>query len=123
MIVSHRSPLRRLAWWLACLALALLPLRGMASVVMPLLMQAPVKAGPAMPCHGDVEVAAATDTAPADDSADRTCAMCDLCHAAAAALPIIAPQWPMALPAALPLADAVRVLPSVRDGPERPPRA
>ena len=78
MLRPHRRPLMLLLLWLA---LAWLPLRGVAQVTMHL------PAGPAAeataPCHGH-------DEAPSPDApTSSACSLCDLCHGAA--LPAVAP--------------------------------
>jgi hypothetical protein len=66
------------------IAIALLPVRGFAAVVMPMFMpgtQAAAESAPAdgtpstMPCHGAM---ADKGSAPANNS--HTCSLCDLCH-------------------------------------------
>jgi hypothetical protein len=77
---------RRWSFVLLWIALALLPMRGVANVVMHL----PAAGGEttAPPCHGPMGHPAATaaEPAPATDAADAAhpCAMCDLCHGASA---------------------------------------
>ncbi|MFO1327269.1 MAG: hypothetical protein U1F56_07910 [Rubrivivax sp.] len=107
----------RLFVLLLWLALAWLPLRGVAQVLMhgPAAGEAAVSA----PCHGGHAVDAPTDDAPA--SSGSSCALCDLCHGAA-------------LPPALALPGAGAAPPRVAHVPplqgrwppqrlERPPRA
>lgn len=140
-----RSP--RLVAVLLWLALALLPLRGLAAGLM---------AGPAaghaaatapadvpMPCHeqaghhdamdgGAHHDAAAMHADSADDAADEgsaavaddcpTCALCALCHggfAHASALPLVLAAPEAGAPAA---ATTVRLAPHTPDGLFRPPR-
>src|SRR5687768_12679568 len=88
---------RRLTTILLWIGIALLPLRGAATVLMPALMldaaggtAAVQPANEAAPCHGTT---AASDEAKV---AAHTCSLCDLCHSAAAQ----APDSP-ALPSAL----------------------
>jgi hypothetical protein len=114
----------RLAATLLWVALALLPLRGLAGALMPVVVgggNAPVTATEvaAMPCHG----VAADDSAAAQDAgATHGCSMCDLCHgsamrsAAPATLPA-APHEPLPRSAALTPIE-LRAL----DGLYRPPR-
>jgi hypothetical protein len=75
---------RRFVAALLWIAIALLPVRGFASVVMPMVMSnAPSTAAStpadntasAMPCHG---ASADESSAPAGNS--HTCSLCDLCH-------------------------------------------
>jgi hypothetical protein len=99
------------------LAIALLPLRGLANAW--LVTSAPVSATAAavvMPCHAS----------PAGDTADSSagCAMCDLCHACSAVAPVprtvsVASRISEAPVAALPRPHG-RVGP---DGIFRPPRS
>ena len=114
-------PSRRFFAALLWLAIALLPLRGFATGMMPA-TEAPLHGvATAMeshgPCHG-----AADDTAPAA-GAHAGCSLCDLCHSSALALdaPILrlaslAQAGPPLHPAAAPEARAP-------DGLFRPPRA
>jgi hypothetical protein len=115
---------RHLTTALLWLAIALLPLRGWASVLMPLSMGEAAVAGAstdpaapaAMPCHGDPQ--AAEDNAPTAG----TCSMCDLCHSN-----VVHVSQPLTLPSApqepLPVADAPQPIePRAPDGLFRPPR-
>jgi hypothetical protein len=114
----------RLAATLLWVALALLPLRGLAGALMPVVTgggNAPVTATEvaAMPCHG----AAADDAGTVQDAGGtHTCSMCDLCHGTAmrtdapAALPA-APHEPLPRSAAL-----TPIEPRAPDGLYRPPR-
>ena len=115
---------RRLTTALLWLAIALLPVRGWASVLMPLSMsEAAVAAASAdhaapasMPCHGDPQAAQDNPAAPG------TCSMCDLCHSN-----VVQAAQPLTLPAAphqsLPIADAPQPIePRAPDGLFRPPR-
>lgn len=115
---------RRFISALLWLAIALLPVRGLAAAVMPVMMSgmpasasAPAdEAAAAMPCHG------ASQDATADADASHACALCDLCHSSVAT----APAAPEAVPVlhdaqpsgALPQA----VEPRAPDGLFRPPR-
>jgi hypothetical protein len=115
---------RHLATALLWLAIALLPLRGWASVLMPLSMGEAVAAASStehaasasMPCHGDPQAAQ-------DDSAFAgTCSMCDLCHSN-----VVHVSQPLTLPSAphepLPVAGAPQPIePRAPDGLFRPPR-
>jgi hypothetical protein len=127
---------RRLTTALLWLALALLPLRGLAATLMPAMGAVPpaasdvavgavvelVDADQSMPCHG----AAAdshhqeADATPVGDC--PTCPLCALCHASVAqATPfrLALPQLPSAPPAAAPPSA---IEPSAPDGLFRPPR-
>ncbi len=121
---------RRLTAALLWIAIALLPLRGVAAAVMPVAMSgmatgvisaAADDAKPALPCHGAMAAAADdANAAPADTS--HTCAMCDLCHTnvAQATPPSIALP---ALHEALPQTVAPAAIePRAPDGLFRPPR-
>jgi hypothetical protein len=85
----HR-PTRRLAAALLWIAIALLPLRGLAASWMPVAMSGPATVAgalvnglaAAMPCHGGAVDARA---APSDDASAPDCSMCELCHASALA--------------------------------------
>lgn len=77
-------PSRRFTAALLWIAIALLPVRGFAAVMMPTMVagMAPTAASEpvhdtasAMPCHGATQQAA---DAPADGH--HTCSLCDLCH-------------------------------------------
>ncbi len=125
-------PSRPLTNALLWLAIVLLPVRAWAAAAMPLTMAGEavmqMQAGHAepsnvgMPCHSTSGTgSASTDTAD-DGPAPQTCAMCDVCHGAFAALPSAQAALP-ALPPAVPCAAAVPpVQPAVLTGPERPPR-
>jgi hypothetical protein len=115
---------RRWSFVVLWIALALLPLRGFANVVMHLPAQDAGTA--AMPCHGamDSPAGAAAETAmtagaDADGSANA-CAMCDLCHGASAVSSTILPAaafLPPRVAASDVLAAGQRSAPSLR-----PPR-
>jgi hypothetical protein len=122
-----RSP-RRFAVALLWLALALLPLRGFAALLMPV-GAAPAAAatvaaeivqhnGAVMPCHGDMQDDAAATAQPGE----HTCSLCDLCHSGVAAF--AAPV--LTLPALLQDAPLAQAAPSVEprapDSLFRPPR-
>jgi hypothetical protein len=115
---------RRFVAALLWIAIALLPVRGWAAVLMPVVMQhgpAVASAGDnaAPPCHGQT----AQDT-PADDAttAPGTCSMCDLCHTSVAQAPA-APQLAAAPHEPLPAAQApTPIEPRAPDGLYRPPR-
>jgi hypothetical protein len=115
---------RRFTTALLWLAIALLPVRGLAAALMPigLLGEQTSSSGSnvvearsvaAMPCHGD----AAQQT-----PASHNCALCDLCHGGVAQAPA-----PLVLPAA-PLSSRPRatattpIAPRAPDGVFRPPR-
>lgn len=101
------------------LAIALVPMRGWATALMPAAMDhgVPVAAAAdesSLPCHAQ---AADTDATPAG-----TCAMCDLCHSAAAQAPdapVLAAEPHEALPVA---ATATPIDAATPDGLYRPPR-
>jgi hypothetical protein len=116
---------RRLTTILLWIGIALLPLRGAATVLMPTLMldaagsTAVVQPADdaAAPCHG---------TTAASDEAQGTahnCSLCDLCHSAAAQAPD-APALPSALHDGAPRASAPAA-PELRtpEGLFRPPRS
>ncbi len=125
---------RRLTTALLWLAIALLPIRGLAAAVAPVAMagvkatsaanaiMAPADhAAPAAPCHGAAadstndEIAATTD-------GSHACAMCDLCHVSMAQGSFAGISLPT-LPATLPrAATATPLQPRAPDGLFRPPR-
>jgi len=81
---------RRVTAALLWIAIALLPVRGLASVVMPVFMSgmqataasaAPEDTASAMPCHG-----AQADKSSTPASGSHTCSLCDLCHGTVAQL-------------------------------------
>jgi hypothetical protein len=124
-----RSP-RRFAVALLWLALALLPMRGFAALLMPVgaapaavatvAAEAPRHHGAAMPCHGSAVQDSAAATA---QPGDHTCSLCDLCHSgvAAFAAPVLTlPALPQDAPVAL---AAPSVEPRAPDSLFRPPRA
>lgn len=116
---------RRLIAALLWIAIALLPLRGLAAAVMPVAMSglAPVVASApagdtavAMPCHG-----ASQDASDAADTS-HACALCDLCHSSVAAAPALMVAMPV-LHDAPPLGALPRAaLPRAPDGLFRPPK-
>jgi hypothetical protein len=122
-----RSP-RRFAVALLWLALALLPLRGFAALLMPVgaapaaatvAAEAPQHHGAAMPCHGG---AAQDDAAAAAQPGDHTCSLCDLCHSGVAAFSAPVLTLP-AMPQDAPVAQAApSVEPRAPDSLFRPPR-
>jgi hypothetical protein len=105
---------RRFVAALLWIAIALLPVRGFASVAMPMFMSSlPASSvasaavddtASAMPCHG-----ATADKSSAPASSSHTCALCDLCHGTVAqvtqpsvSLPVMhEPQPQAAAPAVL----------------------
>lgn len=114
---------RRFVTALIWIAIALLPVRGWAAVLMPAVMQhgAVASAGDnAMPpCHGQMPQQDAADDAAA---APGTCSLCGLCHTSVAQAPsapqlVAAPHEP--LTAAL---APTPIEPSAPDGVYRPPR-
>jgi hypothetical protein len=110
-------PSPRLAALLLWIALAMLPLRGWASAVMPMTAGNAAAAGTAaLPCHGD---------APHGTDAGTTqhgCTACDLCHAGVAQPAPMVLALP-ALPAAAPCAMAPAVFEQATpDDLFRPPR-
>jgi hypothetical protein len=117
---------RRFTAALLWIAIALLPVRGFASVMMPMLMlgmpttvvSAPVgDTASAMPCHG-----ATADQGSAPATSSHTCSLCDLCHGTVAQVE----QPSVTLPAtheAQPEATVPPVLePRAPDSLFRPPR-
>jgi hypothetical protein len=124
---------RRLTTALLWLAIALLPIRGLAAAVAPVAMAnissgalsaAADNAAQDPPCHGTTTAATDNDddatAAPAGSS--HNCAMCDLCHISVAQGPILGVSLPT-LPAALPRAAApTPIQPRALDGLYRPPR-
>jgi hypothetical protein len=117
---------RRFTAALLWIAIALLPVRGFAAVMMPIMMvdagsaavSAPADdATTAMPCHD-----ASQDAGDASADATHTCSLCDLCHSSVAAttVPMIALSGPHE---AQPYGASPPVLePRAPDGPFRPPR-
>lgn len=122
-------PARRLGTALLWIAIALLPLRGLAASLMPAIVQpaaSVVAAADEMPCHGaaaDGSAAGEHHAQPASAVGDcPTCSLCALCHGSVAQ----APQPGFELPAlpALPPAAAppTPIEPRALDGLFRPPR-
>jgi hypothetical protein len=117
---------RRFTTALLWIAIALLPVRGFAAVMMPMMMvgtepttaSAPADdVATAMPCH-----AASQDAGDGSTDATHTCSLCDLCHSSVAAttVPVIALSGPHE---AQPLsASPPAVEPRAPDGLFRPPR-
>jgi hypothetical protein len=105
--------LRRTSLVLLWLMLALLPLRGWANLAMHL----PAPAAPGVaPCHGDAA------QAKADDTAVKTCTLCELCHGSLLPLDGVAPLAEDRCAQTLPLA-LFRAAPQAEpDGLFRPPR-
>jgi hypothetical protein len=138
-MAALRSP--RLAAALLWLALALLPLRGLAAGLMPGMMaaaatvSATAPAEAPLPCHGHAagdQAAAEHHALPShhaagvDDGASPdcpTCALCALCHGgfAHAAAPSLSLPSPEAVPPAI--APSQPVQPRAPDALFRPPRA
>jgi hypothetical protein len=120
---------RRLGPALLWIAIALLPLRGLAVSLMPAMAQpaAPVvTAASEMPCHGAAADAAAAhhDAQAAASVVDDcpTCSLCALCHgsvAQASQLSLDLPALPALPPAAAPPSA---IEPRAPDGLFRPPR-
>lgn len=120
---------RRLTAALLAITIALLPVRGLAAALMPIAMggMQPVAVvnmptadttAVAVPCHAAVQAAAESS----GSNAPSTCAMCDLCHTAAAhAAPVSValPEQHGTLPHAAPSAA---IEPRASDGLFRPPR-
>jgi hypothetical protein len=124
--MPRRSP--RFIALLLWLVIALLPIRALASAVMPVMMAglpASVASAPAedamvtMPCHAAIADAAAA--APAGDMT-HTCSLCDLCHSSVT----VAPRTAVVLPAPhepLPKANEPPAIePRAPDSLFRPPR-
>jgi hypothetical protein len=122
-------PARRLGTALLWIAIALLPLRGLAASLMPAMVQpaTPVAAAAdEMPCHGAV-----TDDGSASEHHKQptaavgdcpTCSLCALCHgsvAQAAQVSLDLPELPALPPAAAPPSA---IEPRAPDGLFRPPR-
>lgn len=119
---------RRLTTALLWIAIALLPVRGLAAVLMPIAMggmppaamtsmSAADAAAVAVPCHAAVQEASQSSS-----DAPSTCAMCDLCHTTAVQLAqasVVLPEQHDALPQAAP---ASAIEPRAPDGLFRPPR-
>jgi hypothetical protein len=125
----HRPRFAALLLWIV---IALLPIRAMASAVMPVMMAglpaaeagAPPQDVPVvMPCHAAMaDVASdANDDAPAADMT-HTCSLCDLCHSSVT----VAPRTSVVLPVLHephPEAGAPSAIePRAPDGLFRPPR-
>ena len=113
-------PSRSLTLALLWLAIVLLPVRAWAASVMPMAMPGEPAAvmQSADETHGSAGVPCHDDSA----FAPQSCALCDVCHIAFAALPD-APSGVPAMPPARPGDATVRpVEPAVLAGPERPPR-
>jgi hypothetical protein len=126
-ILHHMFRLsRRFTAALLWIAIALLPVRGFAAVMMPMMMAGTASttasatvdnAAAAMPCHG-----ASHDAGDATTDANHTCSLCDLCHSSVAAttVPVIALS---ALHEAQPASVSPPALePRAPDGLFRPPR-
>jgi hypothetical protein len=116
---------RRFVAALLWIAIALLPVRGLAAAVMPVVMSgmepAEVSApsdetAVAMPCHG------ASQDAAADADAGHTCALCDLCHSSVATAPTALEAVPVLHDAQPSGAMSRAVEPRAPDGLFRPPR-
>jgi hypothetical protein len=116
---------RRFTTALLWIAIALLPVRGFAAVMMPMsmsgqpsaVMSAPANSiAAAMPCHG------AADDSSAPASGSHTCSLCDLCHGTVAQ--VTPPSVTLAAPhEAQPEAAAPPLLePRAPDSLFRPPR-
>jgi hypothetical protein len=120
-IMSRRAS--RLAAALLWLALALLPLRGLAGALMPVVMMSgadPAAEVAVMPCHGSM--AMSDDVAQDGSTATQTCSMCSLCHGTAlhATVPLSVPAAPHeSQPRA---ATRGPIEPRAPDGLFRPPR-
>jgi hypothetical protein len=122
-------PARRLGTALLWIAIALLPLRGMAASLMPAMVQpaAPVvAAADEMPCHGAAADggAAGGHHAPATAAVGDcpTCSLCALCHGSVvqATQPVFElPALPTPSPVAAP---PTPIEPRAPDGLFRPPR-
>ena len=114
---------RRLTTALLWLAIALLPLRGWASVLMPATMgdvsaAVAAEASSAMPCHGD-----AAHDADGVTAASRTCSLCDVCNGSVMQASPVALQLPALPDAPPPSARQSAVEPRAPDSLFRPPRA
>jgi hypothetical protein len=117
----------RLTTALLWIAIALLPVRGFAAVLMPMAMAGmpppAVTSSPAdgtaavMPCHAAVQ-----DASDSSSNTASTCSMCDLCHttvAQVAAMLVALPELHETLPSA---AAPSAIEPRAPDGLFRPPR-
>jgi cytochrome c553 len=117
---------RRFVAALLWIVIALLPVRGLASVMMPMVMSsmpATVASAPvddtaaAMPCHG-----ATADQSSTPAGSSHTCSLCDLCHGAVAQVTQPSVSLPV-MHEAQPEAAAPPVLePRAPDSLFRPPR-
>lgn len=119
-ITRHVGP--ALLW----IAIALLPLRGLAVTMMPATVSpsTPVASAAAdPPCHGAATDPAAQDEPAATLLADcASCSLCALCHASVAQAPAAHLELP-ALPALAPAAAPPSAIePRAPDGLFRPPR-
>jgi hypothetical protein len=111
---------RRFVTALLWIAIALLPVRGWAAVLMPAVMHhdAGVGISATPPCHGQQQDAPADEAAAAPGS----CSLCDLCHTSVAQAPA-PPQLAAPPQEALPAADApTSIEPRAPDRLYRPPR-
>jgi hypothetical protein len=130
-VILHRMarPARRLGTALLWIAIALLPLRGLAASLMPAMVQpvaSVVAATDEMPCHGaasDLAAAGEPHAEPAVAVGDcPTCSLCALCHGSVAQAPQLSLDLP-ALPALPPAAaPSSAIEPRAPDGLFRPPR-
>ena len=117
---------RRFTATLLWIAIALLPVRGFAALMMPMMMAGTASttastavddAAAAIPCHG-----ASQETSDATADATHTCSLCDLCHSSVAATKT--PVTALAAPhEAQPVSASPPALePRAPDGLFRPPR-
>lgn len=130
-VILHRMlrPARRLGTALLWIAIALLPLRGVAASLMPAMALPAASVAAAAddrPCHGAATDAAAAGehhAAPAAAVGDcPTCSLCALCHGSVAQAPQLIldlPTLPALSPAAAPPSP---IEPRAPDGLFRPPR-
>jgi hypothetical protein len=122
MVLLPRRFVAALLW----IAIALLPVRGFASVVMPMFMSgmpstaASTTAGDtasAMPCHG-----ATADESSTPATGSHKCSLCDLCHGTVAQVTQPSVSLPAVHEAQPEAAVPVVLEPRAPDGLFRPPR-
>lgn len=116
-------PSRPLTVFLLWLAIALLPIRGWAAVVMPAAgtgaMAVAAQADhsephdAALPCHDGHD----------ESTGGHTCSLCDVCHSAVVAMTGLATALPVLPPARPRAGPAPGIERTVQSGPERPPRS
>ncbi len=127
--MPRRSP--RFIALLLWIVIALLPIRALASAVMPvMMMSAPassdgsalsVEQAAALPCHAGMAADAADDSAAV--GVNHCCSLCDLCHGSVAAAPPPAVRAPTAREPQPQGASPTAIEPRAPEGLFRPPRA